>query len=171
MRSTRRFGIVAFTVAGLAGGIASPQAFIDAASADGSGRSKFGTFYSKGITLPASDPPGVYSYSSWVTASNKSSCKPDLAKARTNANVKMNGDHIYVADTCRDSKSSYAEVGWRYSGGVYPIVYRCYNKLGAGTVAKCNFDWDEKPYKSLVSYAADPDGGGLITGHPKHFSG
>lgn len=82
--------------------------------------------------------------------------------------VRLSRDDIYVKDGCGDGMRVIAEVGWRQNG-VYH-VRRCYNTLGGGKTAVCDFEWPEGPVKTLISYRQNSSGKELM-GTPQHFRG
>jgi len=62
--------------------------------------------------------------------------------------IDYDGDYVYVYDNDADGGSGLAEI---YStNSSYNFRY-CRNPHGAGTWARCNFDWPEDAYKEVRS--------------------
>lgn len=89
------------------------------------------------------------------------------------AEVKIDGDYVYVLDECRDGRSAVAKVRIYTKDGSEYDDRVCRNSHGVNSWARCNFDWVESSSsmctwdsgvkcgnKALIVGTHDGDGGG-----------
>jgi hypothetical protein len=84
-----------------------------------------------------------------VTSFSYDICKtaPQAGSRSTRVCVNYEGDYVYVKDGDADTWSAVAQIAGAGSGDV---VFRvCRNPHGAGTWARCNFNWSESGEKDV----------------------
>ncbi|MEU5721007.1 hypothetical protein ABZ783_04170 [Micromonospora sp. NPDC047738] len=75
-------------------------------------------------------------------------CKSKDYAADTQVCIKFDGDIVYVKDGKSDGHSAMGWIGTPYAGSLSERF--CRNPHGAGTWAKCNFDWVEDTTKDVM---------------------
>jgi hypothetical protein len=86
----------------------------------------------------------------------------------TTAAVKAVGDYVYVRDLCADGKSAVGRV-WSPTGAT--DVRICRNSLGAGTWARCDFDWPEGIRLGISAGTYDANTGSQNGNFGAYFTG
>ena len=82
-------------------------------------------------------------HSSWPSAESIGGSSKCAGTYDAVAEVKLDGDYVYVADTCTDGRSAMAQV-ITYNEAGNSVRHRyCRNPHGYGTWAQCNWDWPE----------------------------
>lgn len=116
---------------------------------EGSGYSKTGKRYT--------GPSGFSNVKGWSRASSLAANKerPRCYFTALGA-VKLSSDNVFVRDMCADGRRVFAEVSWHENG--QGQRRRCYNSLGAGVTAGCNFEWSERPTKMITVYRQNSNG-------------
>jgi len=85
----------------------------------------------------------TFTYSATTWGMYKSTCPSYYGLGA----VRVQGDYLYVKDTCKDGKSAFVE--WR-DGKETTQRWICLNSRGKGTVVRCNFDWPERAGTLIV---------------------
>lgn len=83
--------------------------------------------------------------------------------------IVLDGDYIYVKDTCPDGLTALGI--FQYTVGTTGYRLRCRNPHGAGTVARCNFNWPEKGTKAFYAGFQNGRNGTITQGNATHFVG